>query len=298
MRPLRLEDANALRALWNRVARYDPLDPALFHEKVWGDPDYEPELALLVEEASRLCGFAMGVVRRSGDVSRGYVKLIAVDESRWREGIGGQLLAEVEKRLRERGAMVGRVGESAPNYLLPGLDVRYTKAMLFFEKHGYERFGETYNLDVDLSAEDFSTGARERMLQDQGFTVRRATTEDRLAVFALLDAHWAAWKDEIERSLYNEPVSLHLALKDGRVLGFSAYDTNNLGTGWFGPMGTDPETRGLGIGGVLLRRCLRDQKAQGHARAIIPWVGPVAFYAHYAGANIARIFYRYEKKLG
>jgi hypothetical protein len=46
-----------------------------------------------------------------------------------------------------------------------------------------------------------------------------------------------------------------------------------------------------------LRRCLRDQKAQGHGTAIIPWVGPVGFYSRYADARLARVFYRYEKHL-
>jgi GNAT superfamily N-acetyltransferase len=33
--------------------------------------------------------------------------------------------------------------------------------------------------------------------------------------------------------------------------------------GWFGPMGTHPDLRGLGIGSILLKRCLKDMKRNG-----------------------------------
>ena len=114
---------------------------------------------------------------------------------------------------------------------------------------------------------------------------------------AIVAAHWPAWRGEVTNALRNDPISLHLALDPEGVLGFAAYDTNNLGMGWFGPMGTVPAAEGQGLGRVLLWRCLRDQKAQGHAAAIIPWVGPIAFYRRYAGARIARRFDRYAKRM-
>jgi mycothiol synthase len=301
IRPLDRPDAEALLQIWNAAAPLDPLTPALLEEKIWGDEDTTTDLALLAEDAGQIAGFATGVVRQPGE--RGVVKLIAVAPPRWREGIGGQLLRQLESAMRQRGASAVRLGEAAPNYLLPGIDPRYTRAMLFFEGRGYRRIGETYNLDVDLGAEDWSTAAREQELAMEGVTVRRAASDDRLAVDAFLDEHWPAWKAEVSRALERRPVALHVAFRqrggeEPELLGFSAYDSNNLGTGWFGPMGTAPAARGLGIGSVLLRRCLRDQRAQGLQRAIIPWVGPIAFYAHYADAAISRVFYRYEKTLG
>lgn len=188
--------------------------------------------------------------------------------------------------------------KTGPNYLTPGLDVRYTMAMLFFLKHGYERFGETYNLTVDLTGQTFETERAEAALAGRGVTIRRARPDDQVALTALLEIHWPAWKAEVDKSLLPDPPSLHLAFYDDQVIGFSAYDTNNLNSGWFGPMGTDPDYRSLGIGEVLLKRCLGDQKDQGHRSAIIPWVGPISFYAHHAGATIDRVFYRYEKHVG
>ena len=88
----------------------------------------------------------------------------------------------------------------------------------------------------------------------------------------------------------------HLAERDGEILGFAAYGSSR--PSWFGPMGTAPAAEGSGIGGVLLRRCLRDQAAAGIGAAQIGWVGPVPFYSGSAGARIERVFFLYRKAIG
>lgn len=296
-RPIRRADAEALRALWNRAAPHDPLGAALFEEKVWGDAGFSPDLALVADNGGEIAGFAFGVIRPTDDGLRGVIKLLAVAPERQREGIGSRLVDALEAAIRDAGATAVRLGESPPNYLTPGLDPRYTRAMLLFEGRGYERLREAYHMQADLTGQTFGIEAAERVLAADGIAVRRAARSDHDAVMAFLDVHWPPWKAEIERTFANEPVSLHLAFEGGAVLGFSAYDANNVGTGWFGPMGTAPAARGRGVGAVLLKRCLADLQAQGHAASTIPWVAPIAFYAHHVGAEISRLFYRYEKKL-
>ncbi|MFN3596015.1 MAG: GNAT family N-acetyltransferase [Rubricoccaceae bacterium] len=298
LRPIRPGDADALGALWNRSVPYDDLSAALLHEKIWGDPDFAPRRALVAEAAGALAGFGMGVRWGAPNETRGTIKLLCVAPEHRRRGLGGALLAALEQALVAEGARTLRIAESSPNYLAPGLDVRHTPGWLFVQKHGYARVGEAFNMTVDLAAEAWSTAEAEAALAARGLAVRRAASEDRLAVMALLEAHWPAWKPEIGRTFTNVPISLHLGARaetPGRILGFAAYDANNIGTAWFGPMGTDPGERGLGLGGVLCRRCLRDLAAQGHVRATIPWVAPVGFYAHHAGAHVSRVFHRFEK---
>lgn len=297
IRAIRREDSEVLRALWNRAAAHDPLSGALFAEKVWEDPDFDPDLALAAEDDGEVVGFAFGVVRDTDDDRRGVVKLLAVAPERQREGVGSQLVVALETAMGELQASTVRLGESPPNYLTPGLDPRYTRALLLFEKRGYERLQEAIHMSVDLDVQTFDTAEHERVLAAGGVTVRRAVHSDKDRVRRFLDEHWPPWKAEVARTFANDPVSLHLAFEGGEVLGFSAYDANNVGTGWFGPMGTAPAARGRGVGAVLLMRCLADMKAQGRATSTIPWVAPVAFYAHHVGAEISRVFYRYEKKL-
>jgi GNAT superfamily N-acetyltransferase len=276
---------------------FDPLTPQRLHEKVWGEADFRHDLTWGIASNGRLVGFIMGVIRQRIEGPCGYIKLLVVEASCRGGGLGSQLLNTVEGRMRQEGVEVVRVCESSPNYLTPGLDVRYTQGACFFETHGYRRLGATYSLKVDLTADDFLTIADEVRLARRGFRVRRAETVDYDRAMALLQQYWPPWRAEVHRAFTNEPITLHLALQNGQLLGFAAYDCNNVGLAWFGPMGTVPAVRGQGLGGVLLRRCLRDHKAQGHDTAIIPWVGPVGFYARFAGARIDRVFYRYEKHL-
>ncbi len=298
LRPIRRADADTLRALWNRGATHDPLSASLFDEKVWDDPGLDPAFALAADADGELAGFAFGVIRTTDDGPRGVIKLLAVAPERQREGIGSRLVDALEAAMRKAGAATVRLGESPPNYLTPGLDPRYTRAMLLFESRGYTRLREAYHMSADLATQPFDTKEAEQTLAADGIAVRRAHMTDREAMMAFLDVHWPPWKAEIDRTFANDPVSLYLALESNAVLGFSAYDANNVGTGWFGPMGTAPAARGRGVGAVLLKRCLADMKAQGHATSTIPWVAPIAFYAHHVGAEISRLFYRYEKSLG
>ncbi len=280
-------------ALWNRHAVFDPMSPALLHEKVWGDADISPDLTWAAERHGQLTGFSIGVMRQS----IGYIKLLVVDTSHRRQGIGSHLLQATEHALQQARAHEIRICESAPNYLTPGLDQRYTAGKRFFQAHGYEHVGTTSNLTVDLTQSDFTAPAPEARLAARGITVRRAQPGDTHPLLAVVQAHWPVWQAKVSQALRHHPITLHLALQQGRILGFSAYDTNNLGTGWFGPMGTTPAAEGQGLGRVLLWRCLHDQKAQGHHTAIIPWVGPIDFYTRYAGAQIARVFDRYAKRI-
>jgi predicted N-acetyltransferase YhbS len=297
IRQLADTDIEMVLALWNRSAQFDPMTPELFEEKVFDDPDFRREWALVAEEQGRVAGFIMGLSRNFQDDKVGFVKLLAVDPARHRGGIGTQLLQRVESALWHAGVSHIRALDSNPNYLQPGLDPRYTEAVIFFEYHGYKRFAETMNMEVDLTSRDFNTTTIEEQLRAKGIEIRRAIMGDREDLMRLLERHWQAWIPEVDRTLLNYPISLHVAVQQNRIIGFSAYDGNNFNTGWFGPMGTDPALQGRGVGGVLLLRCLQDIKNQGHRFAVIPWVGPYRFYSHYAGARISRVFWRYKKEV-
>ncbi|MFC5001022.1 GNAT family N-acetyltransferase, partial [Dactylosporangium cerinum] len=103
------------------------------------------------------------------------------------------------------------------------------------------------------------------------------------------------WAWEVAQSLDRDGAGCWVAVRDGEILGFAAYGANR--PSWFGPMGTAPAAEGLGVGRVLLRRCLADQRADGHSTAQIGWAGPVAFYAKTVGARLERIFWIYTKQL-
>ena len=294
IRPLLPADLGAAHALWQRSARFDPIPPAVLAEKLWGEPT---GLALAAEAEGDLAGIGGGVVWEVPGQRRGSVRLLAVAPEHRRRGVGSALLGALADDLRQRGATSLRVGEAAPNYLTPGIDVRYEAAPAFLGAHGLRETSEAVNLGVDLGREAWDTRDNERRLAATGVAVRRAAEADRPALAALLDAHWPAWKPEADGAMRLRPPSLHLAVRDGAAIGFAAHSATNAPLGWFGPMGTAPEARGLGVGAVLLRRCLADLKADGHRHATIAWAAALPFYERACGATVARRFRRFERAL-
>lgn len=301
IRPATSADAAAMLACWNASSRFDALSPDLFQEKVWDDPDVVGGAPFVDIRDDGLAGFGVAVVR-SG---RGVIKMYAVARPYWRQGIGTALVDALETAMQEAGASVVRLGESPPNYLSPGLDVRYEAAGAFFRDRGYQKIGMTMNLEVALP-EDPIVGLEAGTIPGSGgypFHVWRASAEDRDRVLRMIDRHWPAWRGEVEIALSNRPLTIHVAQpvqepgRNADLVAFAAYDANNRGTGWFGPMGTAPEWEGHGLGRILLMRCLEDIRQQGHTKATIPWVGPVGFYHDAVGAQVSRVFVRMEKVL-
>ncbi|BCJ53736.1 hypothetical protein Asp14428_52110 [Actinoplanes sp. NBRC 14428] len=238
----------------------------------------------------RLAGVVLGSMSHR-DPAAGHVDLLAVDPAVRRRGAGRALLARVEAALAERGAREVVLGGNAPYYAWPGIDVRYTPALCAATALGYEQEQPAWNMTVDLAA------GPEVPPPAEGVTVRRATAEDvpHLAAFAL-ETFGASWAGEITHSVGRERAGCHAAFdRDGGVLGFAAYGSSR--PSWFGPMGTAAAARGRGIGNLLLRRCLADQRANGFDRVQIGWVGPLVFYANAVGARVERVFLPHRKRL-
>jgi len=293
---IKLSNALRLLELWNRSSPFDQIGEHVLREKIWEDPDFDEDLALVVCKDNEPIAMAVGIAREMVIEHRGYIKLLAVAPDVRRQGIARQLVQTLEDKLRGFGVAAIRVGETAPNYLFPGIDDRYTEAIHLFESLGYVNVGQAHNLRSKLTGKDFSSVEIEADLASKGIEIRRGTVEDMEVIDELIAKYWLAWRAEIATALANDPISIHLAIKEKQVVGFSVYDSNNLGTGWFGPMGTRPEFQGLGIGKALMLRCLHDIQTQGHPSAIIAWVSPTRLYEKHAGSVLDRTFHRYEKR--
>ncbi|RCG22851.1 GNAT family N-acetyltransferase [Sphaerisporangium album] len=238
----------------------------------------------------------------------GHVDLLAVRPPARCRGLGRALVVAAEGWLREHGVREARLAANPPCYAWPGIDVRYTPAILLAESLGYERYRVAWNMTVDLAeygARDASAGppaARTgyawgpseeddlARLAAAGATVRAAPPGGRDEVVAFARENWNdAWAWEAEHA-----TGCHYAVRGGEILGFAAWGARPL---WFGPMGTAESARGLGVGSVLLRRCLREMTAAGQRTAQIGWVGPLAFYAKTAGAWVERAFWLYNRSI-
>jgi GNAT superfamily N-acetyltransferase len=291
------EDLGTTAEFLNRNFTFDNIDKVLLREKLLDDPHPDPNLFLTAHNGAETTGIIYCVLRSLDDGLTGYVKLMAVDKKYHRKGIGTQLYKTAEGILIQKGVKRIRWYDVPLNYFMPGLDPRYTPALCFIESMGFQRKGEAINMEVDLNAMSWKTENEEIFLKSKGVEIRRAKIDDWQSITQFLNTEWKLWNYELEMAIKDHPPSLHLAFLNGQLKAFSAYNGNNKGTGWFGPMGTHADTRGLGIGSILLKRCLEDMRLQGHTKSTIPWVGPVSFYAHYVNASISRIFWRFEKQI-
>ncbi|PWR08338.1 GNAT family N-acetyltransferase [Micromonospora sicca] len=257
-----------------------------------------PVLLIGAVRGAELVGVLVGSVAQR-DPRLGHVDLVAVAPRERRRGVGRALLAEAERRLAGLGAVELLLAGNPPYYAWPGVDVRYTPAVCAALRLGYRQDRTAWNMTADLSEGSpalRSTEAAERRLAGQGVTIRRAEPADLAALAAFARATFGGtWDGELAGSVGRPDAGAHLAERDGEILGFAAYGSAR--PSWFGPMGTAPAAEGSGIGGVLLRRCLRDQAVAGIGAAQIGWVGPVPFYSGSAGARIERVFFLYRKAI-
>ena len=119
--------------------------------------------------------------------------------------------------------------------------------------------------------------------REGGVIVRRAQVWEMTSVRRFVEQHFdAGWADEISVGYANKPVTVYLALRDGRIVGFAAYECTR--RGFFGPMGVAANERGRGLGRALLLACLWGLNELGYAYGIIGGAGPTAFYERSVGA--------------
>ncbi len=289
-------DFEQILTLFNENSDYDKMTVALMREKI-DDPQFDPESFFVTETDGRIVGFMFGVQREIRGEKYGYIKLMVVHKDYRRQGIARGMFEKLEAYYIKCGVEIFRIYDTTANYWMPGIDPRYTAALCFAWRFGFERFVDTCNLNVDLQNQDWSMAAKEAKLLKEGIIIKRADDTDKASLMRFIEKEFALWHDEVSMSFKSNPIAMHVAIVDGEVQAFSGHNGNNMGTGWFGPMGTDPALRGKGIGEILLKRCLQDMKDWGLANSIIPWVGPIGFYSHFSNAVISRVFWRFEKRL-
>ena len=297
------ERLEAALALARRLDLGVRLDPAWFRRLTLDDPTCLPELLLVAEDGDTPVGLCIGALRDG----RGVIKMFGVAASHRRRGIATAMLAALEERLAALGAAEVHVEGVAPNYLLPGVELTHTDAIAFLMRRGYEtdRNGRV-DMAVHLDRVDLDTREAATRLRAEGITLRRAERDEIGAAAAMArETFSATWEAEVSEAARFDPPPLFIACQgdrpgercspNGRIVSFAAYDVT--GPARFGPTGTDPAYRKRGIGGALLKECLRSLRDCGEAVAEIGWAGPIAFYAREVNARIHRVYWGFRKSL-
>ena len=122
-------------------------------------------------------------------------------------------------------------------------------------------------------------------LNDESINIRRAQPFELTQVREFISRNFSvAWADEISVGFANKPISVVLATRDGRVIGFAGYECTR--KAFFGPTGVSEKERGRGVGRALLIASLWGLRELGYVYAIIGSAGPADFYERTVGAIV------------
>jgi hypothetical protein len=115
-------------------------------------------------------------------------------------------------------------------------------------------------------------------LPDERINIRRAQPFEITPVREFIKQNFSvAWADEISVGFANKPVSVVIATRAGRVIGFAGYECTR--KSFFGPTGVIESERARGIGTALLIASLWGLRELGAA-------GPTDFYQRAVGAIV------------
>ncbi len=122
-------------------------------------------------------------------------------------------------------------------------------------------------------------------LKDESVNIRRAQPFEITPVRDFIEKNFSvAWADEVSVGFANKPVTVVIATRDGRVIGFAGYECTR--KAFFGPTGVVADERGRGVGTALLIASLWGLRELGYVYGIIGGAGPVEFYQRAVGASV------------
>ena len=256
-------------------------------------PSFDPELSFVTLADGEPVGFLLAHEAKED----AWINAFIVRPDWRRRRVGTMMFERVEQTFADRNVSTIHAGRGTPRYFLPGIDLRYTDAIVFLSGRGYTTDRQArVNMDVPLAGRDFDTTADEARLLAQGIVVRAAEKDDIRGVVRLCEREeHLGWIVEADASYGRDPGSVFVAEKAGEICAFAAHGA--IGPAHFGPMLTSGDLRGQGIGSVLLKRCLRNWQRDGHSVGEIIWAGPLAFYARTVGATIGKAFWTFHKPL-
>jgi predicted N-acetyltransferase YhbS len=213
-----------------------------------------------------------------------HVRLLAVDPSARRQGLGHALLQAAEDWARQEGHSTLITGADPPFFLWPGVPSAETAMHCLFERRHYARAETNFNMLVDLSTIPHDPG---------GYCL--ASAVDRSEVDAFMSNHWSNWRLEVLRALDKGNLTISRAeTGDGGIIAFCAFEVNRKGL--LGPVAVRPDLMGQGMGKAVLLGALHELRRRGAKDVSVVWVGPMVPYAA-VGGRVTDVFFVYRKTL-
>jgi ribosomal protein S18 acetylase RimI-like enzyme len=285
IRPYRGSDEPALLQLWNRTIIQDPIDAATFRTRVLLDLNFKPEGFLIAEVGNEPVGFLLSITRQVSlflqdlEPDRGWITAFGVHPEFRRQGIATQLFEQALASLEDREILISPY---TPNYFIPGVDrSAYPEAVAFLKTSGWEVVSSPISMQADLTGFQFPAEIQEleeSLERDHQIRIHPVTSADLPDLLPFIGRHfgwdWVRFAREYLLTLFgpgSDEICFLVARKEQRIVGYCQQRRER-----FGPFGVDPALRSLGIGRVLLFRCLATMLAKGFHCAWFLWTGPDA----------------------
>ncbi|MDA4892257.1 MULTISPECIES: GNAT family N-acetyltransferase [Microbacterium] len=284
LRTFRAGDGPALADAWTRSAPGDGVTYDRFRDLVLLDRNFDPHGLLVAEKNGRLIG-AVYAVRRliaaeGADLEpdSGWIPFFFVVPEARRAGIARALMTRALQWLREQGVSRVFFSSYTPNYFLPGLDEeRYPEAAAFLRTMGFETQYRAVAMDRTLNDYAMPEGVRERIerLRGEGWRFFSPEGDDLVDLIDIAGSRFNAdWSRGIrEGVLGGQALERIMVCRDpeGTMLGWAMHGTYENVLERFGPFGVLPESRGNGLGEILLHLTLERMRALGAHSAWFLW---------------------------
>ena len=305
VRGYRPGDEASVVALWNRCLPADTISVDRFVARVLLDVNFDPGGFLVTEDDGRPVGFLLALTRGTpmqgldDDPDDGWITVFFVDPDYRGRGIGRALLERGCAHIAARGRTRVSISPYAPNYFWPGVDgERYPEAVTFLRKHGFTVIETPVSMATSLvgfrippSVLDLQ-GRRER----EGYAFGALRSDQIVAVLDFNTRHFSAdWARAIREALLRgvPRERVLVAARGDQIAGFCLYGGYDNVAERFGPFGVDPGLRRIGLGRVLLYRCLDEMRSQGLQHAWFLWTGlddPAGHLYTSANFHVSRTF--------
>lgn len=285
--------SNQIINLWNRTLTVDPINRQRFLENIILDDNFTPSLCRIALDQDKVVGFIWAVKRkvpygeRGLETHRGWIVLVFVDPSYRRQGIGSQLIREVEESFTKRNVKLITLAAYSPNYLFPGIDIKhYANAVPFFEYLGYKKGNSAVSMQRDLFNFQFPNiyPKIKNELIEQGYRLSPFQLADAEELIDFLKTEFGGgWARNIKQALIQKnAIDTVLIVRNAnhQIVGYCqrAIDGN---PGRFGPFGVKANLRGKHLGMLLFNEMLFDMLQRQIYHVYFLWTGGSAqrFYA-------------------
>lgn len=270
------------------------------------DRNFDRDGLFVAEVDGRIIGAAYGVrrlVAHDGadlEPERGWIPFFFVTPDARGHGLGRELLVRTLSWLRSQDKSEVFFSNYTPNYVLPGLDAhRYPEAAQLLDSLGFKLQERPSAMDLSLIGYQVPPEIRERVVEltDQGWGFGTATNDDLVPLIEIAGSQFSSdWARAIrEGVLEGMPLERIMIAKnpDGVILGWAMNGTYESVIERFGPFGVLPESRGTGLGKILLHLTLERMAALGAHSAWFLWADegtPASALYQKTGFRISRTF--------